>query len=492
MLGSHRDAGLQRTIAIVGGGFSGTMLAVHLLQNGSAFDSIVLIERGPLPGRGVAYGSDFEGHLLNVRAKNMSAYPDAPDHFVKWAQQNHSASVKPDDYLPRPVYGQYIASQLREAVRRYPGKLRCIQNEVISVSQVEGVAKIALAHGQTLKADKVVLALGNFPPADLALPGKTASSARFMANPWLAKKAFDTNHDKSILLIGSGLTSVDTVLELRALGFDGVIHILSRHGLLPQSHKLPLTPLTASWIGEPAVGESATGESPRTVRGFLRLVRHQVRSAEASGLGWRAVIDSLRPVTQKLWKSFPLEEKRRFLRHVRTYWDIHRHRIAARIADQLALEIRGGSIQMHAGRITEYRENASQVDIIYRDRKSGVATSLRVDRVVNCTGPEGDLRRTSSPLLADLLSKRFVRPDEVSLGLDISADGALLNADGRPSDFLYALGPLRKGKLWESIAVPELRAQAQDLATLLLEGRAIAKVQPIIAVEAELSASFSR
>jgi uncharacterized NAD(P)/FAD-binding protein YdhS len=147
---------------------------------------------------------------------------------------------------------------------------------------------------------------------------------------------------------------------------------------------------------------------------------------------------------------------------------------------------------MHAGRITEYRENASQVDIIYRDRKSGVATSLRVDRVVNCTGPEGDLRRTSSPLLADLLSKRFVRPDEVSLGLDISADGALLNADGRPSDFLYALGPLRKGKLWESIAVPELRAQAQDLSTLLLEGRAIAKVQPIIAVEAELSASFSR
>jgi uncharacterized NAD(P)/FAD-binding protein YdhS len=487
ILGSRADTGFHRTIAIIGGGFSGTMLAVHLLQNAGPFDSIVLIERGPLPGRGVAYGSDFEGHLLNVRAKNMSAYPDIPDHFVKWAQQNHSVSVKPDDYLPRPVYGQYIASQLREAVRCCPGKLRCIQDEVISVSQVDGIAKITLTHGQIIKAVRVVLALGNFPPADLALPGKTTSSTRFLANPWSAKKAFNTNQDKSVLLIGSGLTSVDTVLELRALGFDGVIHILSRHGLLPQSHKLPLTPLAPAWIEE-----STVGEAPRTVRGLLRLVRHQVRSAEASGLGWRAVVDSLRPITQKLWKSLPLAEKRRFLRHVRTYWDIHRHRIAARIADQLALQIRGGSIKMHAGRITEYQENAEHVDITYRDRKCGVAASLRVDRVVNCTGPEGDLRRTTSPLLADLIGKKLVRADEVSLGLDISADGALLDADGRPSDFLYALGPLRKGKLWESIAVPELRVQAQDLAMLLLENHAASEAQPVIPVNAGLSASMPR
>jgi uncharacterized NAD(P)/FAD-binding protein YdhS len=458
---NRREHRVSCTIAIIGGGFTGTMLAVQLLRGACEAVSLVLIERGPLPGRGVAYGTQFEGHLLNVRARNMSAYPDIPDHFVRWAERNYSSSVKPDDFLPRTVYGQYISTQLREAVRLRPGHFRCIQDEAVALSlpEVDDVAEIRLASGATIVADKVAFALGNFPPADLALPGKTSSSARFVPNPWSAKTPADVHRDKAVLLIGSGLTSVDTAIGLRARGFEGTIHILSRRGLLPQSHRAAPPP-PPFW----------SANSPRTARGLLRQMRQEVKAAEAQGLNWRQVVDSLRPVTQKIWQSLPPVEQRRFLRHLRTYWDVHRHRIAERIADQLTLQHRSGEIQIHAGRITGYREDAAGADIAYRERKTGKTAKLRVDRVFNCTGPDGDYRRVGSPLLRDLMEKKLARPDELLLGLDVSADGALVSPTGVPSNLLFAIGPLRKGKLWESVAVPELRVQVAELAKLFLAG----------------------
>jgi uncharacterized NAD(P)/FAD-binding protein YdhS len=418
----------------------------------------VLIERRPVPGRGVAYSTQFEGHLLNVRAKNMSAYADVPDHFVKWAQRHYSSSVKPDDFLPRTIYGQYISSQLREATRAREANFRCIQGEAISMERTGDRCLIRIADGKTVVADKVVLALGNFPPADLQIPGKTTGSSRYVANPWSGNSFAAAANDKSVLLIGSGLTSVDVTLELRARGFEGTIHVLSRRGLLPQRHAAVPFPTFP------------TENTPHTVRGLLRLIRGQVKKAEQRGSNWRAVVDSLRPVTQQIWRSLPLVEQRRFLRHLRSYWDVHRHRIAERIADQLTLQLRNGQIQTHAGRITEYRECADGVEVTYRERKSGQLMKLLVDRVVNCTGPEGDYRRVSCPLVMELMERKLARPDALAMGLDIADDGAVLDSQGSPSSFLYALGPLRKGKLWESVAVPELRIQAAELASLLTVG----------------------
>ncbi len=465
---NQAEKAFQSTIAIIGGGFTGAMLAVQILQKAGDGDQVVLIERSTVPGRGVAYGTQFDGHLLNVRARNMSAYPDVPDHFVKWAQQHYSPDVKPDDFLPRSLYGRYITAQFQAAIQAYPGKIRCIQDECVSLHRQPGFARIGLASGRVVIADKVVLAVGHFPPGDLFLPGKTADSPRFVPNPWSLNACSDLKQDDSVLLIGSGLTSVDVVIELRARGFKGHIHILSRRGLLPNRHKA-ITPLPSSWLGN----------HPRTVRELLRMVRLQIKLAEARGSDWRAVIDSLRPVTQQIWQSLPRTEQRRFLRHLRTYWDVHRHRIAEPIARELAAQIQEGRIQTHAGRITEYREDCSGVDISYRSRKDKnkykdkdrQTIRLRVSKVVNCTGPDNDYRRVGSPLLSDLLDKKFVRADELSLGLDVAADGAVLDCQGTPSDFLYALGPLRKGNLWETIAVPELRHQVADLAELLCADR---------------------
>jgi len=447
----------RRRIAIVGGGFSGSMLAVHLLQAAQGRVCVTLIERSPIPGRGVAYGTQFDGHLLNVRARDMSAYPDAPDHFVKWAQRNYSSSVKPCDFLPRLIYGQYIASQVREAARSHADLLQCIQDEAVSLLPAGATTQIGLSSGQTVVADKVVLALGNFPPRDLALPGRTPEDSRFVANPWSMNSLLDPSRLNSILLVGSGLTSVDVAIELRARGFEGTIHMLSRRGLLPQSHKI-VVPFPIAW----------NERCPATARQLLRFIRKQIKTAEEQGSDWRAVIDSLRPFSQTIWRSLPVPEQRRFLRHLRTYWDVHRHRVAGRIADHIARQLRSGQMRAYAGRITECRQDNSGVHVAYRDRESGLINQLCVDYVINCTGPESDFRKVGSRLLSDLFEKRLARPDELALGLDAAEDGAVLDGRGIASNSLYAVGPLRKGHLWETTAVPELRVQVSDMAKLLL------------------------
>ena len=463
-----RDQKMSKlTVAIIGGGFTGTTLAAQLLRNSRGSISVFLIERRARLGRGVAYSTECTEHLLNVRARNMSAYPENPEHFLEWARLNHDPAVSPDDYLPRPVYGQYVASVLQQEIERYPGQVEHVQDGAVSIAhtgesaEIE-TAEIRLRNGRTLFADKVVIALGNFPPGDPRLPGRTPDSLRYVSNSWksnfwTSSALGDVSHDKSVLLVGSGLTSVDVVITLRGLGFRGTIHILSRHGLLPQTHKA-----TAPWP------PFWTEQFPGTVRGLLRLIRAQVEAAEKAGGGWHAVLDSLRPFTQEIWRSLSLKERRRFLRHVRPYWDAHRHRIAPAIGARLASQIQDGHIEIHAGRITAYAEDIDGVEVTYRDRESRQLERLRVDGVINCTGPESDCRNVDDPLLTNLIRQKLARPDSLFLGLEVSPEGALIDAHGAASNLLYAIGPVRKGSLWETIAVPELRVQVSELSRLFV------------------------
>lgn len=457
----------QLTVAIIGGGFTGATLTAQLLRNSGGTVSVLLIERGARLGRGVAYGTECAEHLLNVRARNMSAFPHDPEHFLEWARLNHAPGASPDDYLPRPLYGQYIASVLQHEIERHPGQVDHVHDEAVSIARIGEAAEIRLRSGRTLFADKVVIGLGNFPPGDPRLPGTTPHSLRYVSNPWKAGALGDISQDQSVLLVGSGLTSVDVAVTLRGRGFRGTIHFLSRRGLLPQTHAAT-APWSSFW----------TEKSPGTIRGLLRLIRTQVEAAEKAGSGWRAVIDSLRPFTQEIWRSLPITERRRFLRHMRPYWDVHRHRVAPAIGARLASQIQNGQIEIHAGRVKAYAEDSDGVEVTYRDRASGQLERLRVDRVINCTGPESDCRKVDDPLLTDLMRQKLVQPDSLFLGLDVSPDGALINAHGEASNLLYAIGPVRKGSLWESIAVPELRVQVSELSTLLLRTGEEAQPKP--------------
>jgi len=444
------------TIAIIGGGFSGTTLASELLRGGNPEIKVVLIEREGCPGRGVAYGTHFAGHLLNVPAQNMSALASDPQHFLRWAREHHSHQTQPNDYLPRRVYGKYLESILCEAVEANPDRFEWKRDEALAIAPVHAKANITLRSGRRILADAVVLALGNFPPKDPKLPGRNELSRRYVPNPWSVNALDEIAPQDSVLLVGSGLTSVDVAISIRAGGFLGKIHMLSRHGLLPQSHK-PTESWTARW------DHRSTGH----VRDLLRRIRSEVAKAEKENADWRTVIDSMRPFTQDIWRSLQQSEQQRFLRHLRAYWDVHRHRVAPEIGKLLENEMAEGRLEIHAGRISEYREEGDTVEVSYRNRGERESRKICVHYVINCTGPDGDCRRTDSPLLNNLLNQRMVRPDALLLGLDTAENGALLDARGVPSDFLYTVGPLRKGNLWETIAVPEIRVQVCELALRL-------------------------
>jgi uncharacterized NAD(P)/FAD-binding protein YdhS len=433
------------------------MLAVNLLRRVPTL-SVAVVDKGRVRSRGVAYSTKYDCHLLNVPAGNMSALPKDPDDFLRWARANFAPSVQATSFLPRLVYGRYVSSLLEEATGAGAAKnFRWIQGEVISLADGPSQVSVRLTDGSTLVTKVLVLAVGNFPPANLNVPGLSQESRRYVPSPWAAAAFDDIPNNGNVLLIGSGLTSVDVVMALKSEGFAGHIDILSRRGLMPQIHRE--TSLWPQFWNE---------QSPRTIRGLLRLVRAQVRAAAEKGGDWRDVIRALRPVTQQIWQSLPLNERKRFLRHVRPYWEVHRHRIASEIGDAIAQLVDSGKVTVHAGRLTACWEFSDHVELGWRDRQTRAERLVRVDRVINCTGPEADCRHINDPLIKSLLAQELARPDRLSLGLDVDLGGALLDPGGASSRSLYAIGPIRKGSLWESIAVPELRAQASQLAEHLV------------------------
>jgi uncharacterized NAD(P)/FAD-binding protein YdhS len=456
---SEKTRPAKITVSIIGGGFSGTILAAQLLRHSNPSFSVVVVEKTSSVGRGMAYGTACRSLLLNVRARNMSALADDPHHFLRWAQSNYDPATGPGSFLPRAVYGHYVQSVLNE-VAQSPGKprLEWIRDEALALSPTsDGATEIRLRSGHRLLADRVVLALGNSPPGDPLASWDAENGSRYFRDPWSAETLEGVEGLGSFLLIGSGLTSVDVAVRLRLQGCRGTIHVVSRHGLLPQPHK-------ATDASPPFWNES----SPKSTRGLLRLVREQVGQAERQGIEWQSVFDSLRPLVMHIWQSLSQAERRRFLRHVRPYWEVHRHRAAPETAQSIADQISSRQIQLHAGRITNYVEKDNGVEVIYRERENGESASLLVDRVINCTGPESDCRRVVNPLMSALLAGGLARPDPLFLGLDVSLDGALIGHDGTTSQSLYAIGPARKGSVWESTAVPELREQIHRLAQHLV------------------------
>jgi uncharacterized NAD(P)/FAD-binding protein YdhS len=464
MKSNHKD------LVIIGGGFSGTALAVNLLRY-IPWLEIGIVDNGARPGQGVAYSTRNESHLLNVPAENMSAVPQNSDHFLRWARANYDPEVEGSSFLPREVYGRYLESLWKLAASENPGKVLRWRDEAIFLTQKSSHVEVHLKNGAQLRAERVVLATGNFPVLDPQIDGlfpagakgvsPAAASKRYVSSAWSkssgSKSALEGLHpSSSVLLIGSGLTSVDVALALESKGFQGIIHMVSRHGLMPSAHQ-PADSWFRFW----------NHGSPKTALGLLRLVRLNVRNAAAVGVDWRGVIDALRPVTQEIWKTLEYAERRRFLRHARSYWEAHRHRIAPQAGAVISKMISSGQLQLHSGRIIRYAETDAGAEVTFRRRADGISQQLVVDRVINCTGPASDYRKVNDPLISSLFIQGLSRPDPMFLGLNVNSDGALLDADGIPSKSLFAIGPATRGFAFETTAVPEIRVQAAQLARLL-------------------------
>ncbi len=427
------EPGTERPlVAVVGAGFSGTMTAVHLAARGAR---VVLIDRTGTFAQGLAYGTREPAHRLNVCAGGMSAYADRPDHFSRWLTARGEGTGA--SFASRMLYRRYLGEILHDA----GDGIAALADHALALDR----GKVRLESGDTIDADAVVVAAGNLPPQRFAvLADLTAPQAD---DPWSenGQRVIDrlAGQTGDVLLIGTGLTAVDTVLGLDARGFRGRIIALSRRGLLPQPH-------------EDVFGEAGTPPDGRSPLALLGWVRAQSRVAL-----WRAVVDALRPSTQAIWQGWTEAQRSRFLRHLRPWWDVHRHRIAPDVWARLRARIDEGRLIVQPGRIASV--HGTEVGI--RWRGAAAVERVMVAGVINCTGPAGDLRRGDNALVRSMLALGDASTDASGLGLAVDDDLRVLSPRDLP---LYAVGPMARGAFWECVAVPEIRVQAEMLAATII------------------------
>lgn len=455
---------LTRTVAIVGGGFSGTVLATHLLRLSYWKPlTVVLVERGRI-GRGVAYADSDFPYQLNVPAGRMSASSRDPLEFLRFARNTHPDATA-EDFLPRALYGEYLESLLAEAESHCPPHVRLerIQGEVQSLHRheeaMQSMLHLKLADGRTVSADTVVLATGNPPPPPL--PGTEAliGGGRYFQDPWEASQALRPG--ETFLTVGTGLTMADVVLAGAAFT-DGrlQVHAISRHGLIPPSQ----TAFHFSHARCEGDGGALLRAASTSARQLVHTVRELAVGMESRGGDWREAVTFVRNMAPALWQRLSARERQRFLRHARTYWDIHRHRLPqATLSGLMQLRL-AGTLQVHAGHILELEPVGEQIRVSWRARGEEQVRTLLVDRIANCTGPDYNPERTRDSLLTQLLAEGMVSADPLGQGLRTGAHGAVLDAQGRAAADLYYIGPMLRAEYWESTAAPELRGHAERLA----------------------------
>lgn len=453
-------------IAIIGGGFSGTALAVQCLRRARGRPlRVALIERRREAGRGVAYSTESPQHLLNVPTGRMSMLPEVPDDFLRYAS-GLDAGASSGSFQRRSVYGAYLRTRLEQAaVEAAPAELVHFGAEAVDISQDEAACRVALADGQVLEAKRLVLANGNQPPAQLPRVGEAFSAdPRYIRDPWDQGALDRVALDRPVLLVGTGLTMADVALELKRRGMTGAMVALSRRGLMPRPHRHHAGPAL-----EPTALLRLLQAGPADLRRYLRVTRLCLAEFAEKGIDWRDVLSSLRPATARLWQGLPEAERRRFLRHLQPYWDVHRHRLAPEVAQALERLQEHGQLQVEAARITRLEVSGESLLVEWHPRhRDKLHRMLQVGSVVNCTGPETRLRRSTDTLIRRLLQQGVLNPDPLHLGVLTDEHGALLDAAGRASGQFFYLGPMLRARDWECTAVPELSVQAARLADKLL------------------------
>jgi uncharacterized NAD(P)/FAD-binding protein YdhS len=409
----------------------------------------VLIERRESLG-GVAYSTRDPSHRLNVAACGMSAFPDDPDHFVRWCERRVRASER-TAYASRADYCRYLGDVLAATQRRAGPAVSLVRliAEVTAAEPARDGVRLELAGGATIAANLAVLAIGNLPAA--RPPGYEALAAheRFVSDPWspAALEQIAAARRGAVLLIGSGLTTVDLALSLANRRPRARLIAMSRSGLLPQAH------LSGSGQSTPAPTRVDEHVS------FAELVDRVLVEAAAGGARWHQLVDGLRPVTQAHWRRLSFDERAEFMATRHRAWSVHRHRMAPEVALRLSELLASGQLELYRGapEVTSTAGGGLELRLPGGER---VALSL----AVNCTGPLLDPRASAEPLVRQLLSAQHVRGHPLGIGFDTAPGGAFRGGDGAPQARLLTLGPPRIGELYETTAIPEIREQARELA----------------------------
>jgi uncharacterized NAD(P)/FAD-binding protein YdhS len=454
-------------IAIIGGGASGILLLLHLIRITSRPVKIVLFNKGYPLVEGVAYSTFDKSHLLNVRAGRMSAYADDPSHFVNWLWTSKEYTDKKenenlnDAFIPRHLYGQYLNETYQQVVSNLPPgfTLKIIDDKVVEIAKKNNY-HIRTENGLSFESDKTVLCTGIEPPYGLPGIKITPNDSRIIINPWNNKVHLPSEHN-NVLVIGTGLTMVDTVLSLLNAGFRGKIVALSKHGQLPMAH--PEHKQTA----KPSEHFSA----PEDLSSLYSIIKQRIKE-HPDPQGWEEpILEDIRPYTQQLWFNYTKEEKLRFLRHLQHLWSKLRHRIPFQIFLQLNEAIEEKKLELAGGKLIHLNCTETDIIVTYFDRKSGEEKKVNVSHIYNCTGPVLDVEKSINPAIQSLYTNGLIRNSDAKLGPDALPDGRLIDQSGNAHQDLFLLGPPMRGSIWEAVAVPEIRTGAKSIASMLLNSQ---------------------
>ncbi|UII69413.1 FAD/NAD(P)-binding protein [Pseudomonas sp. HN11] len=452
-------------VLIIGGGLSGTMLAVQMLRRPGRRRVLVIEPRAEL-GRGEAYSAVELGHTLNGNAARMSVDPDNPDDLTQWLTDYIGAGGWPESdqqhvpvselFPPRGIFGLYVQQRLAEAKAQSASSVEHVRGEVVDLQVDEGSALLTLDNGQQLRGGFAVLATGMFPAARTPQTESSGLNAAAV-DPWDVSAMRRIDPQAPVLIIGSGLTMVDAVVSLEQAGHRGPIEIFSRHGLLPHVRRQP-----PSWVD--FLGEDNSLRSPLQL---LREVRRQCGVAQAQGIDWQAPLDTVRAHIGRLWSQASEREKRQFVRHVRPWWESHHHRSPPLSAQLVARLHEEGRLRIRAASFKGLEPLDEGVTIRLRYRGEQGITQVSGAALINSSGIEYDWRRVARPLPQQLLKRGLVQPGPLALGIAVDASGAVLDAEGNISRRLFAMGPPLRGMWWESTAVTDVALQAKALAARL-------------------------
>ncbi len=457
-------------IVIIGAGFSGLMTAYHLIKQTKSPLTIHIINDKATFGKGPAYSTPALKHLLNVPAAKMSAMHDDPNHFLDWAHKQPAYKTINRDilgktFLPRQLYGNYITSIWEEALKtkREDTQIDIIYDTAVNIDHAHGKYTITLKSHAPVNADYAILATGHEAPSNPPIPNEAYyNSPTYIKNPWLIDVTKLIKPDQNILILGNGLTMVDTVISIMDSGFKGQIHTLSPTGFSVLAHRhnhLEYKDLVNE-IKEPYRLDE------------LFIIGHKhFRMLHKIGISAEPIVDSLRPLTQKIWRSWSHQEKETFLRDIKSIWNKIRHRIAPHMYDYVQRLRLTGRLVMHKAKLLDIKEDSKGIIVHYLSKHTQTEKTLNVGLVVNCTGPQTDIAKSEDVFLQNLQAKGMIQADSLHIGMDVTDHWTLIDAQGQENPTLYTIGGNLRGLLWETTAIPELKSQTAMLAAKILSNK---------------------
>lgn len=460
----------MKRVVVIGGGLTGAAFALHLLRDHDPACGIVLVEPSSTLGAGLAYSTTDPVHRVNVAAGRMSLFSELPDHFDAWLHRQDMPKADPHGVMPdgrlyprRALYGRYVDETLRTASGTARAGLRHVRQRAVSALPEDGGFEVRLDDGETLHADLLVLAVSHTAPDLPRFLQGVADAPGLVADPWKADALEAVPREGDVLVVGTGLTGCDVIASLRGRGRPGRIIAVSRRGLLPRPRtQLPVEPF-GSFDRDPS----------DTALALLRRVRGAVGEAVRLGRPWEDVIDALRKQARTVWGSLPVPERRRLLRHLRPFWDVHRFQLAPQIDRVVRDGLSDGGIELLAATplSAERLDTGLQAGFRVILHPRGAPPEQRIERevasIVNCTGPGHRSVVDRHPVLRTLRDAGALEADPFALGIAVDTHSRVMRPGDPAWDNLFVVGPLARGTHGELMGLPQVSTQPREVAALV-------------------------